>query len=125
MKKLIEELEQLFITDYYKKATCHSQDLDKLRNDINNYLTKLASQGYLPENLSSVDVVHFGGGQITLDLLRAFKNCPKWQQEQICLQLLGLEPNDVAEFEYNNEGYIDGVTLNQSIEQLEMTLEIQ
>jgi hypothetical protein len=125
MQNLLRDgLQQLFMCEYYNKATCDSIHLDRLKRDVNIYLQQLSSQGYLPDNLDSVGVTDCGQGQITLDLLRAFKNCPKWQQEQICLQVLGLEPEDVAEFEYNTQGYISGIKLSQSIEQLEMTVEV-
>lgn len=120
MNTLREGLQQLFKTELRTEF-----DLDRFKRDINIYLQQLAKQGYLSDNLSPVEVTDLGNGQIAVDILRAFKNFPPEEQEELVCRIVDVPRDNISKFEYNNEGYISGAILNSSISELRMTLEVE
>lgn len=107
--------------------TNNSKNQENFKNVLLNRLTELQSEGYIePEpKLESVKVADEGNGQISVNLMRAFKNFSKSEQERIYCEMADISRDDVAEFIYNDEGYIEDCKLKQSIDSIVINITVE
>lgn len=126
--KIINEIKQN-LYDAFNKGyfnTVNNKDNRKsFENTINNYLRELeAEQKISPYKLEDVEVTDGGDNTINVDLMRAFKNFPKEEQEKIYCEMTGLNKNDVSEFIYNKEGYIKAFKPQKAMEYISINITV-
>lgn len=95
---------------------------EDLRNKIQEALLPYCENTDIP--LETVKVTPIGERGYHVNLMRAFKNFPKEEQERIYLEITGLTRKDIKEFIYNEENYIETVELNNSINTIKLEIKI-
>lgn len=95
---------------------------EDLRNKIQEALLPYCENTDIP--LETVEVTPIGERGYHVNLMRAFKNFPKEEQERIYLEATGLTREDIKEFIYNEENYIETVKLNNSIDTIKLEIKI-
>lgn len=101
-------LNDIFKDQYYMLQSS-ANNLDKFANDINKYLQSLKRAGLLYEAELEPVEIKINKNQVIINMAKCFKNYPKEIQEQLYCDMMNIDINDVEEFYYNKDGYIDGI----------------
>ena len=117
-------LSDIFKDRYYMLQT-NANNIDKFANNINKYLQSLKNSGLLYEAELEPVEIETNKDQVIINVAKCFKNYPKKIQEKIYCDMANLNVNEVEEFNYNKDGYIEGIKLKQKLETIEFTVKVQ
>lgn len=125
--KIPKHIQQMFAEKYYKKAVINEENIYRLKHDIHEYVEDLVWRGAVldkgdlcPPNITITDE-----NVVSVDIESMFKNFPKWYQEQLYCDIHNVPKEHIEKFNYNVQGYIESITLVESIKQIEIKIEIE
>lgn len=125
--KIINEIKEnamnFFAISCYRRPKT-PENIESLKNSLNYWLknSELSSEFNYP--IADVDVGPKDPDSVNIKIMSAFKYFPKSEQEKIYCKLAGLNANDIKEFIYNKEGYIDGCVFKQPTERGTITITV-
>ena len=114
--RLKQYIEDAFRNNYLNKEVNNTCNRERFAVEIQRFLSEFEQNGYIQTGrLAPVRVYADSNNSISVDIMSAFRNLSKDEQEALCCSIWDIPRESVSAFIYNGEGYIRTVELKEQM----------